>query len=242
MKTSVLSRMARKTHGMALIGLGFLPVALVAAIILCSWSIAIDIRNALVEPVNAVATVLNNVRDSAARSGDAISSVLQSAETIGDKVSETTEAVGRIPTQLNVPAIRIPAAKLPVKPNVQTSAGIPRIRMDNTTVQMPTIPGFAVSAEGLRQVKTILGDNLGIVTDLNAILAAIPNLDILGEDARALGENVREIFIGLQRIGIKVLIIAILVACIVVPWFYATYLMPYYQRSTRWVKEGWKML
>lgn len=238
----MMTRLFQTAIGLYWIALGLLPSAMILAIVFCAWSIVNDVRSYLRAPIESAGQLLVHVRETIETTGDAIGNAVEPIAGVNRKVSDALQAVGGIPTQFTVPPIRIPAASLPVSPNVQVVGGVPRIRMDNASVQMPTIPAFTVQADGLSRAKEVLRNHLSIVADLSGILGGIPNLSGLREGAQALGEGLSELLAGLQRIGLKLLIIVLLTALMIGPWFYATYLLPYLQWTSRSIRKGWRLV
>ena len=242
MNTIAYNRLRQRFRGVMLIALGLSPAILVAAIAICFMSIVGDVRRLVITPLGDVGQILTEIKDSARQTGEAIGDIAAPIASVNGKVADALRTVDTIPTQVAVPALRIPDANLPVHPNVRMQNSIPRIDMTSVRVAMPTVPGFTLSVDGLQRVKDVLRDNLNILGALNGITAALPDLRGLSAHVQAIGENARMLLSGTTRIGIKVLAIVILAALIVTPWAINVYVMPYVRWSFGSLRTGWKLL
>lgn len=242
MNTYRHQRAYQRTRGLLLIGYGISPGIFAVAVLLLCLSIVKDVRVLLAGPLNSIGTVVTEVTDSAAKTADAIDNAIDPIATLNQRVTDALDAVGNIPTEVSVPSLPIPDANLPVSPNVRIQGTRPIIQMRTARTPMPTIPGFTLSLDALKQVKTVLQENFNIIGSLNGIVEKIPNLDALRGELQALVESSQQVISSSKNIAIKLLIVFVLVALIVAPWFYAVYVRPYLSWSFDNISKGWHLL
>ncbi len=242
MKTKKNSRLGQRLHGFSLIIIAISPILLVGAIFITSLLLLNDVKTLIAEPFDGIKNALVEVQENAAKTGAAISKVVDPIKKVSAGVKSTIQAVGRIPTEVRVPNIKIPKASLPVNPNIKMNGVVPNITMKKMNVNMPEIPGFTIPIAGLTQVKEVITDNLDILGDLNNIFKGIPNLGGLRDNAQALVGGVKNLFDGLKKIGVKITIILFLLALIIIPWLYSVYVAPYLRGFNQSFTKGWRLL
>lgn len=232
----------QRLRGLLFIGYGLSPAILAIVAILLCLSIVNDVRGLLAGPLGSIGLTIAEIKESAARSGEVIGNVVDPIAKLNQKVSSALSTANNIPTQVRVPALPIPDANLPVNPDVRIQGTRPIIQMRNVRAPMPTIPGFTLSIEGLKQVKAVLQNNFNIIGALNGILERIPNLDALRGEFQALVGSMQQLSRLMKSIGIKLLIIFILAFLILAPWFYVVYAKPYASWSLGYISRGWHLL
>lgn len=163
----------------------------------------------------------------------------------------------KIPTP-SIPKPSIPKPSIP-KPSLPSV----KVDWDNLNVPMPVIPTTRVPVPGLKQVRSLLSQNAGILREMRNLLGIGPLLDTLRTSAQILtGEkqgfirtvsmlggkllalvgSTKQSISFMKSIGIKLLIIIILAVLIAAPWFYVVYVKPYFNWSFGYISRGWQLL
>lgn len=242
MKDKFKLGIGQRMQGFSLMIFAVSPLLLIIAIIITFLLLVKDVKTLVAEPFDGLKTALVEVQENAAKTGAAIGKVMDPIKKVGEGVKKVTQTVGNIPTDVSIPSISIPKANLPVKPNVKMKGVVPNIKMEKVKVNMPSIPRFTLPIAGLKQVKEVISDNLGILGELNNIFKGIPNLSALREDAQALVGGVKNLLDGVKKIGIKIVIILLLLALIIIPWLWSVYVAPYFRWLNQSFTKGWRMI
>lgn len=235
----------RKAQGILIILYGLMPAILVASFFIVLLTIINDVRGLVAGPLENVQTALVEIKDVAQDIGDTASTIVEPIKNINQGLEDALSTLESLPTQLEIPSLKLPDVNLPVEPDVSVGSGFPPtvdVTMKNVSVTIPAIPSFTVDFSGLGQITGVLTDNLNILGALSDVIADLPGLDTLREESSEIIDASYKIFKILKTISIKVLIIALLAAFVLIPLWIRLYLSPYMTWAKNMFKKGWKFL
>ncbi|GEM_PF-3569105 len=242
-----MNQIVRKIRGLLMIVYGSMPIILITIFTITLLGIVNDVRIFVSGPINEINTTLIQVKETAEKAGEKIGKSLEPIQQINQEIQQGLNQIDTlyIPDKITVPNLGIPRVELPVKPNVKISGKLPpkvNIKMENVSVNMPTIPGFDVPIPGFTDVKNILENNFVILGQFSEVVGSIPYLESIREDSQIIVTEVQELVKELQFVAIKFLVLIVLGIIILIPVIIRLFVTPYITWTYGKFKRGWQLM
>ncbi|NEO12454.1 MAG: hypothetical protein F6J98_30405 [Moorea sp. SIO4G2] len=254
-----------RIRGIGMIIQALIPVIYLLVVIITLATIVLDIKSLVAEPVQKINSALVTISGKLEQTGNVIGSAIEPIGNIDKQLAKTVETIDSIPEVIELPAIPIPDAELPIKPKVKLSSReltkpvvfvfdipkipkepilkIPKVRVEieKVPVALPDIPGAKVSVSGLKQTKALLTNNVEIIRSLNKVIGILPNIEVIRDHYQRLIVGEQGLVVIIQKICRNLLVMIILLVGTVLlslPWLVVKYI----KWASPQVTAGWQLL
>lgn len=206
-----------KIKGLWMIFTALIPIAWIMIFL----NILFDINHLAHSSVNTINSTFSGMTvfsDSA----NSLNNSMEPIRSLEKSLSEVSQKVYNIPVDIQTPVITFPDANLPF--------------------ELPTIPSFDVLIPGLKDVKNILANNFDILDKFNQLIASISNFEqnqvYYQEIILGIQNSIKE----LQTIAIKIIVLVVVGAIIIIPFFIKLFITPYFRWTHNRITTGWKLI
>jgi hypothetical protein len=242
--------MLKRLEGAVMIVNTLMPVIVILGITALGWAFVHTIRDAARDPLARIDASIVRMDATIVEARQAAGVLTYAViEGVAKPIKATADAIGAIPAsiRIDIPNIKIPNARLPIKPNVAVNAraGIPpvdvRVWMTDLNVSMPTIPGIRLPETripGLHEVKNALTDVFGIFARVVDVLKQIASIGTLGEEVTAVLAATADLVTAVRASTVWILTVARALLYLGIAWFLLSYAMWAHRR----LRIGWALV
>ncbi|NEO89307.1 MAG: hypothetical protein F6K56_03210 [Moorea sp. SIO3G5] len=254
-----------RIRGIGMIIQALIPVIYLLVVIITLVTIVLDIKSLVAEPVQKINSALVTISGKLEQTGNVIGSAIAPIGDLEKKLAKTAKTIDSIPEVIELPAIPIPDAELPIKPKVKLSSReltkpvvfvfdipkipkepilkIPKVRVEieKVPVALPDIRGAKVSVSGLKQTKALLTKNVEIIRSLNKVIGILPNLEVIRDHYQRLIVGEEGLVVIIKKICRNLLVMIILLVGTVLlslPWLVVKYI----KWASPQLTAGWQLL
>ncbi len=242
--------MLKRLEGSVMVINTFMPLIVVLGITVLGWACVHTVREAAREPL---ACIDGSITRMEATIGEAKTAAGELTDAVIDGVAKpiqaAADAIGAIPVSIHIdiPALKIPNARLPIQPNVSVEGkpGFPpvdvRIWMSEVNVRMPALPAVKVPEvriPGLQGVKKQFADLFDILARFVDVLKRIAGIGGIGREAAAVWAAAADLVQAVKVSTAWMLTTAITLLYLGAGWFLLSYAMWVNRR----LRIGWALV
>lgn len=212
---------------------------LVIAVLGTAWIVS-DVRLHFSVPLRAFENSLSAVGTALATAKQQVGQIAERTAEVKTAVRGIERAAERIPTTLQVPRIALPAATLPVRPELRRerkNLGLKKVSivtgidMLNASVRLPAVPAFTINAAPLGQVKTVLRETSRVAGDISDIGSRIARLGPLSDALAKIENDTAALINAVRAVGTTLAIVLLAFFAVLLPWLAISYARYVYAQS-----------
>jgi hypothetical protein len=242
--------MLKRLEGIVMIINTFMPLIVLLGITVLGWAFVHTVREAAREPLarigGSIARMEVTIGEAKTAAGELTDAVI---EGVAKPIQAAADAIGAIPVSIHIdmPALKIPNARLPIQPNVSVEGkpGFPpvdvRIWMSEVNVRMPTIPAVKlpeVRIPGLQGIKKLFADLFDNLARFVDVLKRIAGIGGIGREAAAVSAAAADFVQAIRAATAWILTTAITLLYLGAGWFLLCYAMWVHRRR----RLGWALV